>query len=405
MRIALTFPGCHRRGGVERVLVECANTLASRGHAIHVFASDIDPAVLAPSVTAHRIDCGSGPKLLQTARFADRAQAAMESAAKTSGQQWGGHGSFGVVCPPGGVLWVQSVHREWLAISRATRSLSGRLKQTLNPFHHFIHAREKTHFLRRNYKHLIALTPTVEDELVRHFRIPRADISVLPNGFRPAEFSSALRLQNRDAKRRQLGYADSDRVIVFAANETERKGLIPLIHAIAQLGDPAVKLLAVGRLNPAESAPAIAQHNLASRIHFTGPTSSVADFYAAADVFALPTKYEAWGLVIIEAMATGLPALTSRLAGAAVAITEGPSSAATGSLLDNPTNPNEIAEKLRPLLAGRHAPPESIAASVQPYTWDRILDRYEDLLHTAFGHPAPKRRPPPSAPQLVEAFQ
>jgi UDP-glucose:(heptosyl)LPS alpha-1,3-glucosyltransferase len=111
------------------------------------------------------------------------------------------------------------------------------------------------------------------------------------------------------------------------------------------------------------------------QVKFVGPTSDVARYYAAADVFALPTEYEAWGLVIVEAMACGLPVLTSRLAGAAIAVQEGK----TGELLDDPHSVTEIATKLKCLLdrpVDRHA----VSRSVELYTWDRILSRYEQIL-------------------------
>jgi UDP-glucose:(heptosyl)LPS alpha-1,3-glucosyltransferase len=115
---------------------------------------------------------------------------------------------------------------------------------------------------------------------------------------------------------------------------------------------------------------------MSARVHFTGPSGGVAPFYAAADVFALPTQYEAWGLVIVEALACGLPVVTSRLAGAAVAVREGE----TGRLLDDPRDSGEIAAALRSLLDGRHAPPEQICESVASYKWSRILVRYEESL-------------------------
>jgi len=111
-------------------------------------------------------------------------------------------------------------------------------------------------------------------------------------------------------------------------------------------------------------------------VQFTGPSSEVADYYAAADVFALPTQYEAWGLVIVEAMASGLRVLTSRLAGAAVAVDEG----RTGQLLDDPADVPEIATKLQMLLNADGPSPEEISASVAKYEWAQVLRGYESIL-------------------------
>ncbi len=80
--------------------------------------------------------------------------------------------------------------------------------------------------------------------------------------------------------------------------------------------------------------------------------------------------------MIIEALACGLPVLTSRLAGAAIAVRE----AQTGELLDDPRDPVEIARKLALLLHHRHASPETIANSVLAYRWSEVLTRYEQTL-------------------------
>ena len=184
--------------------------------------------------------------------------------------------------------------------------------------------------------------------------------------------------------RAELGYDVDAQVVIFVANELERKGFGPLLRAIRRLQDPNVYLLAVGRLNPQAYAEEIEQLGLTSRVRFTGPSSDVASYYAAADVFALPTQYEAWGLVIVEALACGLPVLTSRLAGAAAVVQEG----MTGLLLDNPNDPAEIAAKLRPLLDGLPASAAQIEASVSDYSWPNILRRYEQHLLAMQDAPA-----------------
>jgi UDP-glucose:(heptosyl)LPS alpha-1,3-glucosyltransferase len=117
---------------------------------------------------------------------------------------------------------------------------------------------------------------------------------------------------------------------------------------------------------------------LAGRLHWHGASSDVARFHAAADVFALPTTYEPFGLVIIEAMASGLPVITSGLAGAAVAIAEGNN----GLLLDDPRDAEQLAQHLRALLdAGeRDRVGQAAAASVADYEWQQVFTRAEKLI-------------------------
>jgi len=372
MRVALSFPACHRRGGVERVILESANFLQRRGHEVHVFTSRWDEQLLEPGITCHRVRTAGRPAPLSVLTFAHQSRRELRQMRPCPDVL----GSFGVQSPPGGVLWVQSVHKAWLEASRARRPLSGRLRQRLNPFHPVILALEHYQFAGRRYRKLIALTEQVKADLSRLYGVPDSDVEVIANGFAPAEFNLDRAQQLRDGVRRRLGFAEGERVVVFAANEFERKGFGPLLDATASLNDRSVHLLAVGRLNPTAYAGTIDRMGLSDRVKFTGPTDDVAQYYAAADLFALPTQYEAWGLVIVEAMACGLPVVTSRLAGAAIAVTEGQS----GYLLDDPQSVQEIAEKLRLLLGGQHADRQWIAASVAPFSWPNVLPVYERVL-------------------------
>ncbi|NBC10724.1 MAG: glycosyltransferase, partial [Planctomycetes bacterium] len=58
MRLAVSFPGCYRRGGVERVVLETANHFAGRDHDVHLFASEVDDRAIDPRVTVHAVDYG-----------------------------------------------------------------------------------------------------------------------------------------------------------------------------------------------------------------------------------------------------------------------------------------------------------------------------------------------------------
>jgi UDP-glucose:(heptosyl)LPS alpha-1,3-glucosyltransferase len=372
LKIALSFPACQRRGGVERVMLECANFLASRGHATHILATIWDADSLHSDVQAHFVPARTTPPLLRLWSF--KRQSARTLAAMTEIERVG---SFGIMSPPG-VLWVQSVHGAWLEISAARRGWKARLKQKLNPVHPYTIHLEKKVFGGRTYRHLIALTPQVKADLIRLYRVPETDISIIPNGFSPEEFNVEMRGQWREKRRQQLGYKPEHQVVIFVANELERKGFGPLLRAIASLNRPNVHLLAVGRLSPSAYVAEIARLGLQQRVQFTGPSSEVASYYAASDVFALPTQYEAWGLVIVEAMACGLPVVTSALAGAAVAVEPG----VTGVLLQNPDDVQEIAASLTHFLDREVNDATAIAASVQHLAWSQVLLDYERVLLT-----------------------
>lgn len=371
MRAAISFPGCHRRGGVERVMLECVNFMAARGHDTHAFASVWDVESIAAEVVRHQVDFSAPIGALEPPaylRASSRELGALNPPADVVA-------SFGIAAPPGSVVWMQSVHAAWVEISRNTRGPAGRIKQRMNPFHPVVLKMERDQLQGRQYRKLIALTDQVSSDIQRHYGVPAHDIEVLPNGYSGTEFHCNDG-DTRARMRSQLGYGPDERVVVFVANEMERKGFAPLLNAVAMLRDPSIRVLAVGRLNERQGLHEAERHGLGDRVTFTGPTSDVANYYAASDVFALPTKYEAWGLVIVEAMACGLPVLTTRLAGASIAVDEGHN----GLLLDQPADAAEIAGKLRRLLDGEHDDPEGVSRSVEQYEWSRLLLDYERIL-------------------------
>ncbi len=193
------------------------------------------------------------PAVADGAKFCTRVPAPDRSAAAAPQVVAG----FGAAANPGSVVWMKSVHAAWIEISRRTRGTLGRLKQRLNLFHPVILRLERELIGGRRYRKIIALTETVRDDILRHYAVPPEDIVVIPNGFAPEEFSLARVRAKRCPMRQQLGYADGDRVIIFVANELERKGFRPLLEAVARLDDPSLRVLAVGRLDEASCAGAV----------------------------------------------------------------------------------------------------------------------------------------------------
>lgn len=182
LRIALSFPGCHRRGGVERIVLECANFLVHRGHDVHVFAVDFEDS---GAYERHAVQVRRHPSWTFGSRYFNAATKAIDV---TKFDVINTHGS---VCPLDGVHWVQSVHAAWL--ERAS-SLRGRwtkrwLMQKLNPLHPVLLDLERRHFLDRRYKRVIAATEAVRIDLHRLYGVPHSDVDIVPNGFNPDEFN------------------------------------------------------------------------------------------------------------------------------------------------------------------------------------------------------------------------
>lgn len=376
MKIALSFPGCHRRGGVERVMFECARFLARGGHDVHVFARDweADPSV---EISYHRVPSLAKPWFLAGTSYFSQCNRVLDRAA------FDVLNTHGCVCPTGGVQWVQSVHAAWLDRAKEhRRPLSvARAKQSLNPAHRLILRMERLHFENRAYRKVIATTPDVRADLNRWYGVPESDVVIVPNGFSPEEFSPDRRLDRRDAVRTRLGLKPDHVAMLFVANELERKGYETILSAMRTLARPELRLLVVGRPSSNTVKRIAATYGLADQVLACGPTGDVSEYHAASDLFVLPTQYEAFCLAILEALGSGLPVITSSVPGARDAIVPG----VNGLLINDPRGHEELAAALSRVLDAdfRSRLSEQAPGSVAHHQWPAIMRSYEAVLTEA----------------------
>ena len=134
---------------------------------------------------------------------------------------------------------------------------------------------------------------------------------------------------------------DNDFVVLFVGSGFERKGVKYLIDAVKSISKP-VSLMIVGK----GSAMRFEKMSGNQKIIFSGPQKDVYKYYAAADIFVFPTIYEPFGNVHLEALASGLPVITTKKSGAAEIIENGKH----GFVVEKPENIGEIAERIKYLM-------------------------------------------------------
>ncbi len=373
MTVALSFPGCHRKGGVERVVFECAAFLAARGHRVTVFADEWEKTA-GNGIDYHRVPTRARPDFMRGVSYYMKCSAAVGKA------QFDVLNTHGAVCPTGGVHWVQSVHRAWLERSKTFRpALSlARIRQNLNPFHPVMLQLEETHFRMRRYRKIIATTEEVKGDLQRFYDIPAEDVSVVPNGFSATEFNPQRRAERRDAARKRLGLKADHVALLFVANELERKGFRTVLEAIRLLQSPRLRLLVIGRPHARTVREEARRFGVEAQVMSCGVTSDVAEFHAAGDLFVLPTQYEAFSLAILEALGSGVPVITSDVPGARNAICIG----VNGFLINDPNDGEQLAEAIAVLLDDdtRSAFSARTPKTVEEFQWSSVLQRYEQIL-------------------------
>lgn len=214
------------------------------------------------------------------------------------------------------------VHREWLAQRRRVLGPLARLGVALNPYHHYVLAAEKKLFESPRLKAVICNSAMVRDEIRRHFNLPETKLHVIYSGVDTTAFHPSLN-RHRHAVRQQHGIPADATVFLFVGSGFERKGLAALLQALSGLPESA-HLLVAGKDKKLDAFKALAgKLGLARRAHFLGGQQEVKPFYGAADMLALPTLYDPFPNVALEAFACGLPVLTSNKSGAAEFVREG----------------------------------------------------------------------------------
>ncbi len=217
---------------------------------------------------------------------------------------------------------VDGVHAEWL---RQRRRITGSLRRfgiAINPRHRFVLASERAMYLSPQFKAAICISEMVKNDILRHVDIDPAKLHVIYSGVDTEKFSPASRDTFRDPMRQKYSIPLDAPVAVFVGSGFERKGLAAFLQALALNNN--LYGVVVGKDKHSARYVAMAKKlGIQDRVQFTGGVADTRPHYAMADVFVLPTIYEPFGLVCLEALACGLPVVTSTSAGAAELIVDG----------------------------------------------------------------------------------
>ena len=205
----------------------------------------------------------------------------------------------------------EGCHRAYLEIVAEARPRRG--------YHRMLLALERRLF--RMTPQVVAISRHGAKEIAALYAVPPARLSVIYNGVDLVRFHPDNRARHRAATRAEAGVAAEAFTIVFAGSGFERKGLATAIQALAALGDRQSRLLVLGKGDRGPWADLARRQEVADRVVWLGPRPDIDRWYAAADVVALPTRYEPFGNVHLEALASGIPVVTTTRAGGAEAIT------------------------------------------------------------------------------------
>lgn len=367
MRIAFVVHEFGRSFGHSRYVWELATRFRSV-HEVHVFAHHFHEHV--PGIVAHRLPALTGSALSTILSFVPAATWATRRGFDIVHAQ-------GLTTLHGNVITAHICLASWFAARRAEH-VGDDWRQRL--FARIVVPLEAALYRRTRGAQVIAISEATRADLAREYG-RHEHVSVIHHGVDLVGFSPAVRAQHREAVRAELAIAPREVAALFVGDL--RRGAAAAISALARAGS--MRLLLVSRSDAAPFREHAAALGIDARVTFLPATDRIERMFAAADVFLFPTPYDAFGMVIAEAMAMGLPVVTTRRAGAAELIVDGVS----GLLVDSPADIEGLATHLTHLArdgARRHALGEAARRAIEGHSWDDVARQTVAVYERALAH-------------------
>jgi UDP-glucose:(heptosyl)LPS alpha-1,3-glucosyltransferase len=310
LRIALIRQSYRPDGGAERFVSRALDALTSRGVQVSLFARRWKSQA---GITFERCD---PPALGRLTRDRGFARAVCGKLKKQKFDLVQSHERL-LCCDV--YRAGDGVHRAWLE-----RRGGGRIpwRDRISPYHRYLLGTERAMFEGSRLRAVICNSRMVKDEILHYFAIDPAKLHVIYSGVDLDAFHP--RHQDGRAERlRTLGIPVDAPVFLFVGSGFERKGLAVLLQAMAQLPKPAW-LIVLGQDKSAARYRALAEQlGVAARVHWAGVVPDPANWYGLGHALVLPTLYDPFPNVVLEAMASGLPIVTSTSCGGAELVREG----------------------------------------------------------------------------------
>jgi glycosyltransferase involved in cell wall biosynthesis len=372
-----------RSHGTERAFAELLERLAYEFHCeVHLFSQRVEDMSLSarPSrqqpqtgcIVWHRVAALPGPHLIQFVAWL-----VLNSWARMR-YRISQDRPFDLILSPGinslqaDFVVVHALFHRLQDLSNETPNLNTVRRHPLRNLHRRAYYRLLVTLERRLYGRptvfLVAVSHRTADLLSRSFG--RQKIPVVPNGVDTAQFSPSARLARRTAARDFRRLSDSHALLLLIGNDWQNKGVFTVLKAMAQCSDLSLRFLIVGDDDPAPFLEQAHRLGLDSRCLWERSQRAVMDFYAAADLYVSPSREDSFGMPVLEAMACGLPVITSKFAGVAELISNG----VDGFILEDPDDVRALSTVIRsifrdPELRARCS--QAAVATASKWTWNR----------------------------------
>ncbi len=352
-----------KKGGAERYTYDLAGRLAAKGHHVVVFCAR---GVDAPGITLIPLDTIAYPRWLRNISFALSHRSALRRVKPDVMLGYGNVLDLDVYQSHGGVqnIWMErEIASCQTGAERKTKSLF--LRHSLNQAaQRWV---EGYSVRRGRFQRIVAISDMVRDHMSAYYGIEKKAFDIVYNGvdierFRPAEHTPSGPV-----------------TILFCAGNFRLKGLFPLIKAFGNVVRQGkdVQLTIMGRGNKEHYLGLMAEEGVEGRVSFVGEKSRPEDIYRAAHLLAHPTYYDACSLTTMEAMASGIPVITTRWNGASAFV-----SPDEGYVIDEPGNIAELGNAISALTdpVRRESMGKNARRKMESFTMNKNADEMEAVL-------------------------
>jgi len=327
LRIAFNHTRLDSAGGVEGYIANLLRYLLDRGHSVDFFAGKILLELKHPRLQIFRVPYIRTPRPARVASFAllsHRCIAREEKKRPYDIVQGFSRTYYHTLYRDG-----SGCRRDYceLYLNRLARSGLRRLYYRMNPIDRLVRTIERMRYVKRPQAMIIAISSFVREQILRRYHVAPETVRVVYSGVDCDRFQPGL----RDTGRRKVTelFQGSDprqrrRYLAFVGNDYRRKGLDLILEALAsrfrepRQGEPSLYLfVAGGDARAASYERNAAALGLADRVRFLGRRSDIPELLAGSDALLFPSYFDAYGNIANEALASGIPVITSKTSGAA----------------------------------------------------------------------------------------
>jgi UDP-glucose:(heptosyl)LPS alpha-1,3-glucosyltransferase len=332
------------RGGCETYIAVLARRLVADGHAVHLYARRWDEAALPAGMHYHHVALPRCPRFLKPWFFGAACRRLLRGARHQVSVGFDKIIGMDVLYPQGGLYAATADYNLHKYRSPLTRGLV-RFFKAIDPAHRSFLALERRQFTVEEPPLVVAISDMVRRHFQEYYALSSDHVRLVRLATDPDRFDEHDRPRRRLEWRQKWGLEPQQTVALFAGINYRLKGLEPLLRALVRM-PPTFRLLVAGNPDTAPFVRLARRLGVAERVRFLGYVGEMRNAYFAADFFVHPTFYDPCSHVVLEALACGLPVITTRRNGASELLQP----PREGCVLDDPHDLDRLAGAMTQLL-------------------------------------------------------